>query len=61
MKIYDFKNSHIVGGKDTSGHYGYVNDTNTTGFLDKFQNNEVVFYENPNGNYCLGNQPDILG
>ncbi|EER21630.1 hypothetical protein REIS_0791 [Rickettsia endosymbiont of Ixodes scapularis] len=48
MKIYDLKNSHIVGGKDTSGHYEYVNNTNTTGHLDKFQDNEIVFYENPN-------------
>ncbi|MFV9835705.1 MAG: hypothetical protein AB8U28_06665, partial [Rickettsia aeschlimannii] len=50
MKIYNLKNSHIVGGKDTSGHYEYVNNTNTTGHLDKFQDNEIVCYENPNGN-----------
>ncbi|QQV75257.1 hypothetical protein H6P87_00809 [Rickettsia tillamookensis] len=61
MKIYDLKNSHITGGKDTSGHYEYVNNTNTTGHLDKFQDNEIVFYENPNGNCFLGNQPEILG
>lgn len=47
--------------KDTSGHYEYVNNTNTTGHLDKFQDNEIVFYENPNGNCFLGHQPDILG
>lgn len=61
IKVYDVKNSHIVGGKDTSGHYEYVNNTNTTGCLHKFQDNEVTFYENPNGNCFLGNQPDILG
>ncbi|KJW03283.1 hypothetical protein REIP_1312 [Rickettsia endosymbiont of Ixodes pacificus] len=29
--------------------------------IDKFQDNEIVFYENPNGNCFLGNQLDILG
>ncbi|WP_157699836.1 hypothetical protein [Rickettsia monacensis] len=36
------KNSHIVGGKDTSGHYEYVNNTNTTGHLDKFQDKDNI-------------------
>lgn len=60
IKIYDVKNSHIAGGKDTSGYYEYVNNTNTTGCLDKFQDNEVVFYET-NDNCFLGNQPEVLG
>ncbi|WP_419235331.1 hypothetical protein [Rickettsia endosymbiont of Nabis limbatus] len=25
IKIYDMENSHIIGGKDTSGNYAYVN------------------------------------
>ncbi|HJD56000.1 MAG TPA: hypothetical protein LFW21_05135, partial [Rickettsia endosymbiont of Pyrocoelia pectoralis] len=56
MKIYDVENSHIIGGKDTSGNYEYVNNTNTTGHLDKFQDNEVGFYKAPNGNCFLNDQ-----
>ncbi|MGX6959713.1 MAG: hypothetical protein ACIPMY_00275 [Rickettsia endosymbiont of Pentastiridius leporinus] len=61
MKIYDVKNSHIIGGKDTSGNYEYVNNTNTAGHLDKARDNEVGFYEDPNDNCFLNDQPGILG
>ncbi|ABV75058.1 hypothetical protein A1C_03925 [Rickettsia akari str. Hartford] len=44
MKIYFFKNSHIVGEKDTSRHYGYVNNTNTTGFLYKFPESHCMLF-----------------
>ncbi|HJD56165.1 MAG TPA: hypothetical protein LFW21_06060, partial [Rickettsia endosymbiont of Pyrocoelia pectoralis] len=50
-----------IGGKDTSGNYEYVNNTNTTGHLDKFQDNEVGFYKAPNGNCFLNDQSGILG
>lgn len=62
ISIYSLKDSNLNGGKETSGYYKYVDNRGMTGYLDKFQDNIVANYSEPNGHYLevLGNTQETL-
>ncbi|MFY9590272.1 hypothetical protein [Rickettsia endosymbiont of Halotydeus destructor] len=51
INIYALKDSCIIGGKETSGYYKYVDNRTVSGYLDKFEDSTIAYYYDPEGRY----------
>lgn len=58
MKIYDLKNSHIVGGQDTSGYYEYVNNTMYDSSM--YIKTPIAYFKKNHANHRKMKSPSLL-